>query len=246
MKVKVESHSQPTTSVHLPYLGWWAHVDKPLTPVRPQTLPTIGQHCPVTGIKLHCLVTEARVCVWITCQKLLPDRGMAGSWTHDVLTITPLSHTTHRTHRCVHTQSCLSVCNARARSLRFISQAIQLRPGDSRWMQNVSKLWEIYHSRLHCRTDHPLYAKSPWKNEIEMDWAVTVEPSNGDRKWSTSPTHQPALNQTRHTTCFSPAHHTCMTSFDTATCQTSLPHSKLWQQQSYMLFDGCILCPHVT
>ena len=46
-------------------------VDKPLKSVmhgqcdaRPTvTVPAVGHHCPLTGTKLYCLVTEAHMCV---------------------------------------------------------------------------------------------------------------------------------------------------------------------------------------
>jgi len=64
-------------------------VDKPLKSmtdgqcdIRPTvTFPVTGHQCPVSGTKLHvyCFVTAARV--WTTCQRLLFNRGSAGSWT---------------------------------------------------------------------------------------------------------------------------------------------------------------------
>jgi len=36
------------------------------------------------GIVIHCLLTEAHVCVWTTCQGLLPDSRMAKSQTYNL------------------------------------------------------------------------------------------------------------------------------------------------------------------
>jgi len=56
---------------HLAYLGL-----DPVTEVcetRPTvTFPAVGNHCRFTGIKLYCLVTEGRTCVWTTCPRSSP------------------------------------------------------------------------------------------------------------------------------------------------------------------------------
>jgi len=39
------------------------------------TFPAIGHHCPVTGIKLYCLVTETHV-----CEQLAQGRYLTAEW----------------------------------------------------------------------------------------------------------------------------------------------------------------------
>jgi len=43
------------------------------------TFPTAGHHHrPLIATKLYCLMTEAHVCVWTTCPRLLPERARPG------------------------------------------------------------------------------------------------------------------------------------------------------------------------
>ena len=44
-----------------------------------------------SGSNLYCLVTEARVCVWTTCLRLLPESGTVGSQTATPQVTSPTS-----------------------------------------------------------------------------------------------------------------------------------------------------------